>query len=113
MPAIILFIGFANQYENSFLERKMYGIRKCSNDHSSIKLFCNGVLQTWTRKSGYELHGFAVADIFLLHESVPGQQQPSLSVKTDERLPSLTLKILDVLSFIEHQIIPPFPFERK
>lgn len=40
LPSMILFIGLENQYENSFLERKMYGIKKCNRDQSSIKLFC-------------------------------------------------------------------------
>ena len=65
LPSTILLNGLLNQYENScnnavsinivkyntttnksmhtFLDRKICGIKKCINDHSSIKLFCSGV----------------------------------------------------------------------
>ena len=29
--------GLANQYENSFRDRKIYGMRKCINDQSSVQ----------------------------------------------------------------------------
>lgn len=36
---MILFMGFENQYENSFRDRNICGMRKCMSDHNSIKLF--------------------------------------------------------------------------
>ena len=43
VPSIMLLMGLLNQYENSFLDRNTWGIKKCSNDHNSIKLFWSGV----------------------------------------------------------------------
>lgn len=43
LPSIIPVTGFENHSLNSRCEEKTYGIRKCINDHNSIKSFCNGV----------------------------------------------------------------------
>ena len=38
---------------------------------------------------------------------LPSQQQTSLRIEIDKGLPPLALKVLDVLGFIQHQIVPP------
>lgn len=43
LPSIMPVIGFENHSLNSRCDWNTCGIRKCISDHSSIKLFCNGV----------------------------------------------------------------------
>ena len=44
-----------------------------------------------------------------MDSNLPCQQQASLRIEIDEGLPSLALKVLNVLGFIQHQIVPPLP----
>lgn len=53
-----------------------------------------------------ELH-----DIVL--EGGPRQEESSLCVKAQERLPPLTLEVLNVLSFIQDHVVPLLPSECK
>lgn len=41
----------------------------------------------------------------------PRQQQSSLSVETDQCLPPLALEVLDVLGFVENEVIPTLALE--
>ena len=50
-PSTMPLKGDENQYENSFLDLKMCGIKKCIKDHSSIKLFCSGVPVNKSRRA--------------------------------------------------------------
>lgn len=43
LPSIMPVTGLENHSRNSRCDAKICGIKKCINDHSSIKLFCRGV----------------------------------------------------------------------
>jgi hypothetical protein len=101
LPSIIWFIGFENQYENSFRSWNMCGMRKCSNDHNSIRLFWkkerDGSRSSTTTKSIRR----STTETTYLQRSAR-QKEPPLGVKVNKRLPSLTLKIFYIVSFIKN-----------
>ena len=50
VPSIMPVTGLLNQSLNSLWLSKMCGIRKCSSDQSSIRLFCSGVPVSSSRR---------------------------------------------------------------